>query len=80
VGLGSRNKSSASFYSLGVQRSDISQNEFVSSAPIIIEHTVGEPKTVIDSNVFKQKESVKVTELRVSGPHTAVISNNTKED
>jgi poly(beta-D-mannuronate) lyase len=80
VGLGSRNKSSASFYLHGVQRSDISQNEFVSSAPIIIEHTVGEPKTVIDSNVFKQKESVKVTELRVSGPHTAVISNNTKED
>ncbi|GAB3035159.1 chondroitinase-B domain-containing protein [Bowmanella dokdonensis] len=76
VGQGKRNKSKASLYLHGVQVTDITSNVIESSAPIVIEHTVGEPKTVIKDNLFDDTGTPIVTELRGEGPHTAVIDNN----
>lgn len=77
VGHGKRNKSKASLYLHGVQVSSIKGNSWITTAPIVVEHTVGEPKTRITNNSFDNTDLPKVTELRVDGPHTARISNNT---
>ena len=74
VGVGKRNKSKASLYLHGVQVTNVLGNTLKNSAPIIVEHTVGEPKTVIKDNELSQE--VSVVELRVAGPHTAELSNN----
>ncbi|NMP32596.1 alginate lyase [Thalassotalea sp. M1531] len=76
VGQGKRNKTKASIYLHGVQVTNISDNVVEKSAPITVEHTVGEPVTAITNNTFNATASPKVTELRVKGPHTAVIENN----
>lgn len=76
VGLGKRNKEQASVYVHGVQVTNIKSNKFIKSAPVVVEHTVGEPKTEISNNTFNATQSPSVKELRVSGPHTAVIKNN----
>ncbi len=76
VGLGKRNKSNASVYLHGVQVTNIDSNTFVKSAPIVIEHTVGEPNTLIVNNTFDSTDEPSVTELRVAGPHTATLKNN----
>ncbi|MBU1438412.1 MAG: alginate lyase [Gammaproteobacteria bacterium] len=76
VGYGSRNKNKSSLYLHGVQVANILQNTLVGSAPITVEHTVGEPITVIKGNLFDSTRVPTVTELRVEGPHTAVIDNN----
>lgn len=76
VGLGKRNKSKSSLYLHGVQVTQVISNQIQNSAPIVVEHTVGEPKTVISSNVFNGTKAPNVKELRVSGPHTAVLENN----
>ncbi|MBW8189418.1 alginate lyase [Neiella marina] len=76
VGNGKRNKEKASLMLHGVQVSVLDNNQFASSAPVIVEHTVGEPKTTIVNNVFEKTGEPKVTELRVKGPHTAVLKNN----
>jgi len=76
VGLGKRNKDGSSLFAHGVQVTDISSNTIVNSAPIVIEHTVGEPQTAIMSNVFDGTLVPSVTELRVKGPHTAKLKDN----
>jgi len=76
VGLGKRNKEQASVYVHGVQVTNIKSNKFIKSAPVVVEHTVGEPKTEISNNTFNATQSPSVKELRVAGPHTAVIKNN----
>ncbi|WP_445428107.1 chondroitinase-B domain-containing protein [Alishewanella sp. HL-SH05] len=76
VGYGKRNKNKSSLYLHGVQVANILQNTLVKSAPIVVEHTVGEPITVIKSNLFDATQAPTVTELRVEGPHTAVIDDN----
>lgn len=76
VGFGKRNKSDASVYLHGVQVANISDNLIKESAPLLVEHTVGEPKTVITGNTFEATDAPDVKELRVKGPHTAEISNN----
>ena len=76
VGLGKRNKSNASIYLHGVQVTNISKNTFAQSAPIVIEHTVGEPITQITDNTFDATLQPSITELRVAGPHTAILKNN----
>lgn len=76
VGLGKRNKEQASVYAHGVQVSNITNNEFKKSAVIKVKHTVGEPKTAITNNKFDATKAPSVKELRVSGPHTAIIKNN----
>ncbi|XOV78831.1 MAG: chondroitinase-B domain-containing protein [Aestuariibacter sp.] len=76
VGFGKRNKRQASLYLHGVQVTNIANNTIVSSAPIKVEHTVGEPKTAIIDNTFKATGAPTVKELRAKGPHTANIANN----
>ena len=76
VGAGKRNKSQASLYLHGVQVTNIENNQISRSAPIRVEHTVGEPVTAITGNTFDTTKAPEVTELRVSGPHTALIKNN----
>ena len=76
VGLGKRNKSKASLYLHGVQVSNIEKNTLLNSAPILIEHTVGEPKTAIFDNSFEASAAPKVVELHFKGPHTALLENN----
>lgn len=76
VGFGARNKAQASIYVHGVQVTNIKENEFVKSAPIVVEHTVGEPKTEISNNTFNATKTPNVKELIVNGPHMAVLKNN----
>ena len=76
VGLGKRNKEKASIYVHGVQVTNIENNEFTNSASIVVEHTVGEPITKVLKNTFKETPAPSVKELRVEGPHTAILENN----
>ncbi|MDP5135720.1 hypothetical protein ORJ04_07140 [Rheinheimera baltica] len=76
VGHGKRNKNKSSLYLHGVQVADILQNMLVRSAPISIELTVGEPVTVIKGNIFDSTPPPTVIELRVKGPHTALVEDN----
>ncbi|WP_443019408.1 chondroitinase-B domain-containing protein [Shewanella sp. SG41-4] len=76
VGQGGRNKTGASLKLLGVQMSQIEHNQFNDSAPIVVDHTVGEPQTRIAHNQFTNTPSPLVTELVAIGKHTADINNN----
>ncbi|MGJ8679342.1 chondroitinase-B domain-containing protein [Paraglaciecola sp.] len=76
VGMGSRNKDKASVKLHGVQVTDLSSNKFLNSAPVVIEHTVGEPVTKVVGNIFDKTKGPSIVELRVKGPHTAQVSNN----
>lgn len=77
VGLGKRNANKASLYLHGVQVTNVESNHLIDSAPIVVEHTVGEPQTVISSNIFDATTEPSIVELRVDGPHTAKVENNT---
>lgn len=77
IGKGKRNKHQASFYLHGAQDTDLLNNEFVDLMPIIIEHTVGEPQTLVANNSFIDVELPKVTEVFTKGDSTAVLRNNT---
>jgi poly(beta-D-mannuronate) lyase len=76
IGKGKRNKQKASVFLHGVQVTSINQNTMDGSAPITIEHTVGEPVTTVSNNVFKATLAPSVVELRAKGAHTAAMSNN----
>ncbi len=75
-GKGKRNKTAASLYLHGVQVTSIESNNFENTADIVIEHTVGEPKTLVKNNDFNNTATVSVKELYVKGSHTAVLVNN----
>lgn len=76
VGQGKRNKSAASLALLGVQVTTISNNEFSGSAPIVIDHTVGEPVTLVKGNTFADTPEPVITERYAKGPLTATVTNN----
>jgi poly(beta-D-mannuronate) lyase len=76
VGNGKRNKSQSAITLHGVQVTTIENNSFVKSGLINIEHTVGEPKTVVKNNMFNKTAAPSVKELYAKGPHTAVLVNN----
>lgn len=76
VGKGKRNKTSASLYLHGVQVADVDSNQWFRSAPIKVEHTVGEPQTAITQNAFIETPAPAIKELRVEGPHTATVAEN----
>lgn len=78
VGNGKRNKTKSAIILHGVQVSTIENNTFVKSGLINIEHTVGEPNTMVTNNTFNQTPVPTVQELYVKGPHTAVMLNNTQ--
>ena len=76
AGNGKRNKRNASIFLHGVQVTNIANNELNNSAPVKVEHTVGEPVTAIINNLFKDTSAPQVEELRMPGPHTATLQNN----
>ena len=76
VGNGSKNKSGASVLLHGVQVTEIRGNEWDRSAPIVINHTVGEPRTRIIKNQFDEKGYLQVIELNSQDKNTAVIDGN----
>ena len=77
IGKGKRNKHRASLYLHGVQDTDLLDNQFLDLLPVVIEHTVGEPQTLIENNVFANTSLPKVTEVFTKGESTAVLKNNT---
>lgn len=79
LGKGKRNKSNASLKLHGVQVTDIENNKFKNTMPIVIEHTVGEPKSKIIFNKFISTPNPDIKEIRLKGPHTAVVKNNISE-
>ncbi len=76
VGHGKRNKSRSSVHLHGVQVTDISDVTFRNSMPIVINHTVGEPQTSIQSNRFFDTKLPRVAELNSEYENTAVIRDN----
>ena len=76
VGLGSRNTLGASLWLHGVQDTDIVDNEFVDSAPFLIEHTVGDPQTDIANNQFRNTQSPTLKEITSGLASTVRLSNN----
>ena len=76
TGNGKRNKEQSSVYLHGVQVTDIEDNNFQASTPIVIEHTVGEPQSAIIGNAFTATPAPLITELRFPGPHTADVRDN----
>lgn len=76
VGQGKRNKSKSALMLHGVQVTNIHHNAFIDSATVNIEHTVGEPVTRFTNNTLNKSAQPKIVELRVSGPHTAILKDN----
>ena len=76
TGKGKRNNTDASVYLHGVQVTKVTDNQFTHSAPLVIEHTVGEPQTAIKNNIFEATSAPVVKELHAEGPHTATLQNN----
>jgi poly(beta-D-mannuronate) lyase len=76
IGHGKRNRSESSLYLHGVQVTNIADNVFKDSAPFLINHTVGEPKTQITQNQFDATPRPKFFELNSGLENTAVIDNN----
>lgn len=76
VGGGKRNKSGASLFLHGVQVTEMLNNEFTDTSPIIIEHAVGEPQTLIKNNQFINVSLPQVTEVFTKGESTAVMKDN----
>ncbi len=77
VGLGKRNKEKTVALIHGVQVSHVSDNIFTKTAPVDVNHTVGEPITRIENNTFVNTAEMSIDELNFPGPHTAKTSNNT---
>ena len=73
---GKRNKILSTINLHGVQVAVIDGNQFAKSAPIIIEHTVGEPVTAVLNNTFSKTTEPNITELYAPMPHTAKVKGN----
>lgn len=76
IGKGKRNSQQAAVYLHGVQVTNIYENSMEASQPIIIEHTVGEPKSHIENNTFEKTAFPSIVELHTKAPHTAILINN----
>jgi poly(beta-D-mannuronate) lyase len=76
VGNGTKNKSGASIFLHGVQVTEIAKNTVMKSAPVVINHTVGEPQTRVLKNRFDGQGYLMVKELNSEKKNTALISGN----
>ena len=76
VGNGTKNKSGASIFLHGVQVTKIVENTLVKSAPLVINHTVGEPRTRVLKNRFDGQGYLEVQELNSQKKNTALVSGN----
>lgn len=75
-GRGGRNDAKAVVRLHGVQVTDINDTAFYNSGEILIEHTVGEPKTRIVSNTFQSSDGISILELTSGLPPTAILQGN----
>ena len=76
VGNGTKNKSGASIFLHGVQVTEIAENTLVKRAPVVINHTVGEPRTRVLKNRFDGQGYIEVKELNSQKQNTALVSGN----
>ena len=76
VGNGGKNKSGASVLLHGVQVTQITGNKWDQSAPLVINHTVGEPRTRIVKNQFDEMGYLQIKELNSQKQNTAVVDGN----
>ena len=76
VGNGTKNKSGASIFLHGVQVTEIAENTLVKSAPVVINHTVGEPRTRVLENRFDGQGYIEVKALNSQKQNTALVSGN----
>ena len=76
VGNGGKNKSGASVLLHGVQVTEITGNKWDQSAPLVINHTVGEPRTRIVKNQFDEMGYLQIKELNSQKQNTAVVDGN----
>jgi poly(beta-D-mannuronate) lyase len=76
AGHDTRNKTMSVIKLHGVQVTAINNNRFNNTAPIMLEHTVGEPISIISGNQFIKTAAPSVVELYAQGPHTAILQNN----
>ena len=79
IGGNKRNKSGGSFRLHGAQVTLLEGNSFTKAKPIIVDHTVGEPKTRIINNDFGGTAAPRVRELNSDEENTAVLENNRGE-
>jgi len=79
VGKGKRNKSTASLYLHGTQVNKIVANQFDNSAPVVLEHTVGEPRTTIINNQFSQTPEPVIKQLYPLSGAVLNMSGNTTQ-
>ena len=77
VGTASRELIKASIFLHGAQITMIEGNTFTASAPIVIEHTVGEPDTQLSSNNFVGTAPPVLKELNWKGSPRFISNNNT---
>jgi poly(beta-D-mannuronate) lyase len=78
VGKGKRNKSAASLFLHGTQVNNMVDNEFENSAPLVFEHTVGEPRTTIINNQFSQTPEPVIKQLYPLSGAVLKMSGNSK--
>jgi poly(beta-D-mannuronate) lyase len=76
-GTGKRNKSGAVLYLHGTQVNKIEANHFITSAPSVIEHTVGEPHTTIIDNQFEHTPEPVIKQLFPLSGAVLTMSGNT---
>jgi poly(beta-D-mannuronate) lyase len=76
AGHDNRNKTKSVIKLHGVQVTSINNNKFINTAPITLEHTVGQPVSEITGNDFIKTAAPSIVELYALGEHTAVLSNN----
>lgn len=63
----------------GVQHADITGNAFTGSAPLVVIHSVGTPRTRIAGNRFIATPAPRIEELTYKGPPRAKLSDNMVE-
>ena len=74
--MGKRNKAKASLLLHGTQVNKVEANQFVNSAVVVLEHTVGEPTTTITNNVFENSPEPVIKQLFPLSGATVTMSGN----
>jgi poly(beta-D-mannuronate) lyase len=75
--VGSPSGSDASLYFHGVQVATIEKSDFEDSAPIVVEHTVGDPVTIIADNAFINTDKPAVIEFYTRDVPKVSLQGNT---
>jgi poly(beta-D-mannuronate) lyase len=76
IGANKRNKTGGSFLLHGVQVTKFDKNTFSDTRPLVIDHTVGEPKTQLLNNDFGGTGAPRIRELNSDEKNTAILSGN----